>query len=84
MDIGIYRRLLEDYAKEAIQNSDGTNASIAEYLATLRPPGRFTSHREEKSLALADLRKAFDEHRHWPLAIILSHLGIENKNLAAS
>jgi hypothetical protein len=33
-------------------------------------------HREEKQRALADARQAFDEHRHWPLEIVLRHLGV--------
>ena len=81
MDIGVYRNLLEQYVKEALQNSDGTNAGIAEYLSTIKPAGRFASHRDEKNLALTEVRKAFDDHRHWPLSIIISFLGIENKEL---
>jgi hypothetical protein len=39
--------------------------------------GLLVLHKEEKQRALADARHAFDEHRHWPLEIILSHLGVE-------
>ncbi len=81
MELGLFRQYIEDYTKEAIENSDGTNAGIAEFLSTKKQAGRFSSHREEKNMALAEVRKAFDEHRHWPLAIVLSHLGIENKDL---
>jgi hypothetical protein len=81
MDIGIYRSFIEIYVKEALENSDRTNAGISEYLHSLKESGRFTSHRAERNLALAEVRKAFDDHRHWPLSIILSFLGIENKEL---
>jgi len=79
MDLGLYRRYVEEYVKQALDNSNGSNAAISEYLTTIKPAGRFTSHREEKNLALAEVRKAFDEHRHWPLTIILTYLGIEQK-----
>jgi hypothetical protein len=42
--------------------------------------GLLVRHREEKRRALEDAQRAFDEHRHWPLEIILSQLGIENIN----
>lgn len=83
MDIGLYRLYVEEYVKEALQNSDGTNAGASEYLLSIKPAGRLTKHREEKNRALAEVRKAFDEHRHWPLQMILIYLGIENKNLLA-
>lgn len=78
MDIGKYRKYLEQVVNEAIRNSDGTNAGISEYLSTVKPAGRFTPNRDEKNQALQEARKVFDEHRHWPLGIILSFLGIEN------
>lgn len=81
MELGEYRKWVEQYVKDALQKSDGTNAGIAEYLSMVKPAGRFSPHREEKNLALTDVRKAFDEHRHWPLSIIISFLGIENKDL---
>ncbi|MBP1694734.1 MAG: hypothetical protein H6Q37_2617, partial [Chloroflexi bacterium] len=34
-----------------------------------------------KNRALAEVRKAFDEHRHWPRSIVISFLGIEDKEL---
>lgn len=80
MDIGRYRQFLEEYVREAVANSNGTPAGIAEYLWAKKMPGRLASHREEKQEALNEARKAFDEHRHWPIAIILSFLGIENKD----
>lgn len=81
MDLRYYRQYIEDYVREALANSDGTNAGIAEYLSTMKPAGRFSSHREERNRALFEVRKAFSEHRHWPLSIIISHLGVENKDL---
>jgi len=81
MDLGLYRRYLEEYLKEALQNSNGTNAGIGEYLWSKKPAGRFSTHREEKNAALTEIRKAFDDHRHWPLSIVLTYLGIEKKEL---
>lgn len=83
MDLGLYRQYVEEYLKEALENSNGTNAGASEYLATIKPAGKLTKHREEKTRALAEVRKAFDEHRHWPLQVILTYLGIDNKNFLA-
>jgi hypothetical protein len=78
MNHEIYRRYLREYIQEAIDNSNGTNSEISNYLWE-KNLGRFTiSNKQEKQRALADARKAFDDHRHWPQKIILSHIGIEN------
>lgn len=79
MDLGIYRRALEAYVKEALDNCDGSAAGISEYLWSKKVGGRLTRHRLEKLKALDEARKAFDEHHHWPVEIILSHLGVEVK-----
>jgi len=80
MDIGLYRQYLQQYVQEALENSNGTNAGIAENLHAKKISGLLVIHKDEKKRALADACKAFDEHRHWPLDIILSHLGVEVKN----
>lgn len=80
MDIGLYRQYLEGYVKDALENSDRTNSGISEYLSSIKPAGRFAAHREEKNRALEEVRKVFGDHRHWPLTIILSFLGVENKD----
>jgi hypothetical protein len=77
MDIGLYRKYLQQYVQEAIQSSNGTNASIYEELDSMKVTGLITRHKEEKQRALKDAKVAFDEHRHWPLKIVLSHLGVE-------
>ena len=79
IDIRLYRRYLQEIVQEAFDNSDRTKAGMANYLTEKKLPRRFTMHRREKSQALVDACKAFDEHRHWPLEIILSHLGVEVK-----
>ena len=76
MDIMRYRQYLNQYVTQAIQQSDGTNRGIAEQLSTIQVKGPFVVHKEEKQRALADARQAFDEHRHWPLEIVLKHLGV--------
>lgn len=76
MNISLYRRYLNEYVQEAIRNSDGTTKGIAEYLHTFQVSGLLTRNKAEKKRALSDAITAFDEHRHWPLDIILSHLGV--------
>ncbi len=77
MDHLLYQRYLKAYVQQAIQASDGSVRSIAEELGTIHVRGLWVLHKEEKQRALADAQRAFDEHRHWPLEIILSHLGVE-------
>jgi hypothetical protein len=76
MDYTLYRRYLNEYVAQARQASDGSVRSIAEELGAIHVGGLLVVHKEEKKRALADARRAFDEHRHWPLEIILSHLGL--------
>lgn len=82
MDIGAYRRYLEKFVLEALEQSDGTNAGISRYLWEKKPPGFLSRHRHEKQKALAEARNAFDDHRHWPVEIVLSHLGISHTKQA--
>jgi hypothetical protein len=79
MDIGLYREYLTQYVNEAIANSDGSNPGISEYLSNIRVSGIFVRHKDEKKRALADAREAFEEHRHWPQEIVISHLGIDRR-----
>lgn len=76
MDIGLYRRYLNEYVQEAIDQSNGSKDGILNYLRNLKGPGRLSRHKVEKNQALEDARRAFEEHRHWPLDITLSHLGV--------
>ena len=80
----IYRQYLLQYLKEALSNSNGTTGGVATYLVEIPSPGRFARHRTEKLRALRDLRDAFEGHRHWPLDIALSHLGVDPKELQAN
>ncbi len=77
MNVELYRRYLEQYVKDAISNSSGTNSGIYEYLASIRIGKYLVAHKEEKQRALNDARRAFEEHRHWPLQIVLSQLGVQ-------
>jgi hypothetical protein len=76
MDLSAYQRYLQEYVLEAMQNSDGTTAKISEYLWNKNVGGLLTRQKAEKQKALIEARRAFDEYRHWPVDIILSHLGI--------
>jgi len=82
MDIGAYRRYLEEFVLEALAHSDGTNAGISRYLWEKKVSGLWVRNRLEKQKALAEARSAFDEHRHWPIDIVISHLGISYKKQA--
>lgn len=77
MDIQRYQHYLNEYVHLALRESDGTNRGIAERLSEIQVRGWFVMHREEKQRALSDARKAFDDHRHWPTDIVLSHLGVK-------
>ena len=81
MDLGVYWQYLEQLVKEAVENSDRSNDGISNYLWSKKKPGRLTRNRVEKTKALDEARRAFGEHRHWPLEVVLSHLGINSKNL---
>ena len=81
MDIGVYRSYLKEIVKEALENSNGTNSGISEYLHMKTVRRFLTRNRSEKLLAIEDARKAFDEHKHWPVEIVISHLGLDPKEL---
>lgn len=82
MKAEVYRQYMEQFIREAIRQSDGSNAGIAEALSerhipTKGPRSWFSRYTEEQVRALNDARKAFDEHRHWPRSLVLSHLGLD-------
>jgi hypothetical protein len=77
MDIGVYRQCLEQYVREALERSDGTHAGITEYLNSIKVSGLFVRNKIEKQTALREAINAFEQHRHWPLQIVLSHLGVD-------
>jgi hypothetical protein len=79
MDLRLYRRYLNEYVKEALENSNGTAAGASAYLWEKKISGILVQHKVEKNKALAEARRAFDEHRHWPVSIIISHLGLDLK-----
>jgi hypothetical protein len=79
MDGNLYRQYLKEYVSDAIANSDGTNSGISQYLSNIVIGGFLTRHKDEKKRALLDARVAFDEHRHWPREIVISHLGLDLK-----
>jgi hypothetical protein len=76
----LYQEFMHLYINQAIKESDGTPRGIYERLAEMQVRGLLVRHKEEKRRALKDARLAFDEHRHWPLEIILSHLNIERQD----
>lgn len=80
MNTILYQHYLETFIRDAIVNSDGSNAGIAAQLWEKKIGSFLVTHKEEKSRALDDARNAFDEHRHWPLEIVLSHLGLDPKD----
>ena len=79
METGLYRRYLKEYVKEAVDNSDGTTVGISAYLWEKKVTGLLVRDKKEKTKALDEARRAFDEHRHWPVPIVISHLGLNLK-----
>jgi len=77
MDHKLYSQYMHIYLKEALVNGNSKPVEIARYLDEIPLPGRFARNKEERIRALQAVRQAFNEHRHWPLEIILSHLGID-------
>ncbi|MCI0476284.1 MAG: hypothetical protein L0Y55_08555 [Anaerolineales bacterium] len=77
MDQKVYRQFLREFLRDASQKSDGSNAGMASYLMQQIQPGRLARHRDEKIRALNDLNRAFSEHRHWPVDMIFTYLGIK-------
>jgi len=77
MDIGAYRQYLKELLQEALKNSNGSSSQISEYLREKKISGLLVRHRSEKERALADAKKAFDDHSYWPVDIIISHLGVD-------
>lgn len=77
MNIQLYRRFLNQYVKEALDQGGGNTMDALSYLREKQIKGFLIRHKEEKQKALVDARQAFEEHRHWPLDIILSHLGVD-------
>ena len=75
----LYMQYMQEYVNLAIKESNGTPSGIYERLAEMQVKGLIVRHRQEKQRALRDARLGFDEHRHWPLDIILSHLGLEKQ-----
>ena len=73
---------MHQYVKEALENSDGSTTGISRYLWDKTVGGGlFTRHKKEKNEALLEARKAFDEHRHWPVDIVITQLGMDPKEL---
>jgi hypothetical protein len=77
MDHALYEKFRRQYLKQAIEATNRTPNEIYRALTEMPRPGRFSFNKEEKLRALHDLQQAFEDHRHWPLDIILSHLGID-------
>lgn len=81
MDIGAYRTAVQNYVKLALENTDGSNKQISEYLWSVSVPRFLARNKTEKRRALADVRKAFDDHAYWPLEVILTQLGVDKELL---
>lgn len=81
LDIGIYRQCLQELVQEAIDHSDGSSFQISEYLWSKKISSWLTRNKFEKQKALNEARRAFDTHRHWPLEIVISYLGLEPKSM---
>ena len=76
IDIQKYHHYLQVYVDLAFQHSDGTARGLRDYLESIQVKGLLVRDKVEKQRALSDAIQAFTEHRHWPMDIILSHLGV--------
>ena len=81
MDHKLYNHYMHEYLKAAMASGHSKPVEIAKYLDEISFPGRFARNKEERIRALREVRQAFNEHRHWPLEIILSHLGIDPEKI---
>lgn len=79
MKIARYQKYLQQFVHEAMAHTNGSATDIRDYLREQKVGRWFVRDKEEKTRALDDARRAFEEHRHWPLNIILSHLGVPEK-----
>jgi hypothetical protein len=77
MDQKLYRQFLREYLKDAFHKSDGSNAGMSNYLMQQIEPGRLSRHRDERIRALNEVQRVFSEHRHWPVEMIFTYLGIK-------
>jgi hypothetical protein len=77
MNNQLYQKYLHEYVNQAVKQSNGSISEINELLSQITVGGFLTRHKAEKKRALQDAMRVFSEHRHWPLEIILSHLGVE-------
>ncbi len=77
MDHAKYEKFRRQYLQQALDATNRTPSEIYRALTEIPRPGRFAFDKEEKLRGLHDLQQAFEDRRHWPLDIILSHLGIE-------
>jgi len=84
MDIALYRTYLNQYIKDAQANSNGTHSGITEHLQSIKVSGILVRHKAEKKRAREDAINAFQDHRHWPLEIIISHLGLDREDFTSS
>jgi len=81
MDYKLFSKYMHEYLKEAMASGHNNPTEIASYLEEIPLPGRFARNKVERVRALREVRQAFNEHRHWPLDIILSHLGINPEKI---
>lgn len=81
MDVNAYRSFLKELIGDALENTDGSVSEITAYLHTRQVSGLLVRNKKEKQRALLDAQTAFSEHRHWPLRIVISHLGLDPDEL---
>ena len=81
MDHKLLKQYTLEYLNQALAAGLNKPAEISRYLEEIPLPGRFTRNKEIRIRALREIRQAFNEHRHWPLEIILSHLGIDPETI---
>lgn len=78
MDYELYRKYLEEYAMEALKESNDDVSRAADILLERKKPTLLTRHRREKREALRRLKKLFNESRDRPVWIVLKSLGFDD------
>ena len=73
MNIGVYRKFLNELMQDALENTDGSTAEISRYLWDRKISGILIRHRKEKERALEDAKKRLrrtpslaNTHRNFP------------------
>ena len=78
MDHDLFRKYLEIYTKEALEQSGDDVPGAADHLEKMKKAGILVKGRAEKNAALERARKVFSSSRERSLFIVLKSLGLDD------